>query len=134
MTPPKTLCPISSALSFRAERGTSNKLFAKVPRHARQDFRCAHRVNFFVAGLARNFFRIFKVLNSLAMLAIKKKYVTDAKKRPVAVQIDIETFEKIEQLLEDYALGKLIEQNDPSDELSLEEAKAEYKGITKESK
>jgi len=68
------------------------------------------------------------------MLAIKKKYVVDAKKRPVAVQIDIETFEKIEQLLEDYALGKLIEQNDPSDELSLEEAKAEYKEITKESK
>ncbi len=46
------------------------------------------------------------------MLDIKKTYLTDEKKRPVAVQVDIETFEKIEQLLEDYALGKLIEEND----------------------
>lgn len=63
------------------------------------------------------------------MLAIKKRYVIDAKKRPVAVQIDIETFEKIEQLLEDYALGKFIEENESADELSLEEAKAVYKEI-----
>jgi len=55
--------------------------------------------------------------------------VIDSKKRPVAVQIDIETFEKIEQLLEDYALGQFIEENDPADELSLEDAKAVYKEI-----
>lgn len=57
------------------------------------------------------------------MLEIKKTYVTDSKKRPVAVQVDIQTFEKIEQLLEDYALGQFIGENDPNDTLSVAEAK-----------
>ena len=63
------------------------------------------------------------------MLEIKKTYVTDSKKRPVAVQIDIQTFEKIEQLLEDYALGQLIEENDPEDALSVAEAKVYYESL-----
>ena len=60
------------------------------------------------------------------MLDIKKTYVTDSKKRPLAVQVDIKTFERIEQVLEDYALGKLIEENDQEDILSVAEAKAIY--------
>jgi hypothetical protein len=60
------------------------------------------------------------------MLDIKKIYVTDSKKRPLAVQVDIKTFERIEQVLEDYALGKLIEENDPEDILSVAESKAYY--------
>lgn len=60
------------------------------------------------------------------MLDIKKTYVTDSKKRPLAVQVDIKTFERIEQVLEDYALGKLIEENDQEDILSVAEAKAYY--------
>ena len=55
------------------------------------------------------------------MLKIRKIYVTDEKNRPLAVQIDIKTFERMEQLLEDYALGRLIEENDPGDNLSIEE-------------
>ena len=66
------------------------------------------------------------------MLKIKKTFVTDEKKHPVAVQIDIKTFEKIEQVLEDHALGKLIEENDLSETLSLNEAKAYYKSLDKE--
>jgi len=58
------------------------------------------------------------------MLEIKKTYVTDSKRRPVAVQIDIQTFEKMEQLLEDYALAQFIGENDPEDVLSVAEAKA----------
>ena len=46
------------------------------------------------------------------MLKIKKQYVVDEKKRPFAVQVDIETFEKMETLIEDYALGQLIREND----------------------
>jgi hypothetical protein len=63
------------------------------------------------------------------MLDIKKTYVTDSKKRPVAVQVDIQTFEKIEQLLEDYALGQFIGENDPDDVLSVAEAKAYYESL-----
>lgn len=61
------------------------------------------------------------------MLNINKSYIRDKNKRPIAVQIDIQTFEKIEQLLEDYALGKLIEENDPLENLSLNEAKSFYR-------
>lgn len=64
------------------------------------------------------------------MLKIRKIYVTDENKRPLAVQIDIKTFERMEQLLEDYALGRLIEENDPLDNLSVEEAKSYYKQLT----
>ena len=67
------------------------------------------------------------------MLKIRKKYVTDEKNNPLAVQIDIETFEKIEQLLEDYALGQFILENDPEDTLSLEDGKAYYQNLRKDS-
>jgi hypothetical protein len=60
------------------------------------------------------------------MLDIKKTYVTDSKKRPLAVQIDIETFERIEQVLEDYALGKLIAENNSDEVLSVAEAQEYY--------
>lgn len=63
------------------------------------------------------------------MLEIKKTYVTDSKKRPVAVQVDIQTFEKIEQLLADYALGQLINENDPEDLLSVAESKTYYDSL-----
>jgi hypothetical protein len=63
------------------------------------------------------------------MLEIKKTFVTDSKKRPVAVQVDIQTFEKIEQLLEDYALGQFIEENNPDEILSVAEAREYYDSL-----
>lgn len=63
------------------------------------------------------------------MLKITKTYVTDEKKRPFAVQIDIQTFEKMEQLFEDYALGQLINENDQEEQLSLKEAKTFYRQL-----
>ncbi|WP_320113095.1 hypothetical protein [Draconibacterium orientale] len=65
------------------------------------------------------------------MLNINKSYVTDKNKRLIAVQIDIKTFEKIEQVLEDHALGKLIEENIASENLTLNDAKAYYKNLRK---
>ena len=65
------------------------------------------------------------------MLKIKKKYVVDEKKHPFAVQIDIATFEKMERLIEDYALGQLINENNPTDEMTLEEGKAYYQKLIK---
>lgn len=60
------------------------------------------------------------------MLSISKKYITGKGNQPVAVQVDIDTFHKMEEIIEDYALGKLIEENNEIDLLSLEEAKAQY--------
>ena len=60
------------------------------------------------------------------MKTIPKKYVKDENNKTVAVQIDIETYRKIEEVIEDYALGKLIEENEPAGYLTVEEAKEHY--------
>lgn len=63
------------------------------------------------------------------MLDINKTYVTNNKKQPIAVQIDIQTFNRIEQILEDYALGKFIEENNPEDNLTINEAEEWYRKL-----
>jgi len=68
------------------------------------------------------------------MLEINKTFVTDSKKRPVAVQVDIHTFEKIEQVLEDYALGQFIEENNPDEILSVAEAREYYNSLLQKRK
>lgn len=65
------------------------------------------------------------------MLEIDKKYIVDQNKKAVAVQIDIKTFNRIEQVLEDYALGQLILENSPDEALSLNEAKSFYNKLPK---
>ena len=60
------------------------------------------------------------------MEAIKRKYIVDEDQQRVAVQIDIADFEKIEQILEDYALGQLMKENDAEENLDLQEAKRYY--------
>ena len=66
------------------------------------------------------------------MLNIKKKYVEDENGQPIAVQIDIETFKKMENLLEDYALGRLLEEDTEQEYLSVEEAKSHYRSLTQD--
>lgn len=63
-------------------------------------------------------------------MQLKKRYVTDEENRRVAVQLDIETFEKLEAILEDYGLAKLMEEND-DETLTLSEAKAFYESLDK---
>lgn len=46
------------------------------------------------------------------MLEIHKNYVLNEHQNPIAVQIPIAEFEKIEEILEYYGLGKLIEDNE----------------------
>ena len=60
------------------------------------------------------------------MTVIQKQYIVDEEDRKVAVQIDIKTFEKIEEILENYALAQLIEENEGEPALELEEAKTFY--------
>ena len=48
---------------------------------------------------------------------LKKQYVTNDKNQKVAVQLDIKTFEKIESILENYALFQFMqEENEILDE------------------
>lgn len=67
------------------------------------------------------------------MLEIKKRYVVDEQDRRVAVQIDLETFAKIEEVLEDFALARLITENQEEPALDLEAAQEYYNSLDKAS-
>lgn len=56
------------------------------------------------------------------MLEINKNYVLDSDRQPIAVQIPIAEFEKIESILEDYGLARLIEEVEDDETLNKEEA------------
>jgi hypothetical protein len=45
-----------------------------------------------------------------AMLNIRKKYIVDENNNKIAVQLDLDTFEKIEELLEQHSLKKELEE------------------------
>ena len=64
---------------------------------------------------------------------IKKKYIVNNENKKVAVQIDIDTFEQIENILEDHGLFKLIQEDNEKEYLNLNEAKEFYKGLDKTS-
>ena len=65
------------------------------------------------------------------METIDKKYIVDEHDKKIAVQISIETFEKIEEVLENYALFQLIKENEGEEILGLKEAKAYYDRLEK---
>jgi len=65
------------------------------------------------------------------METIDKKFIVDEYNKKIAVQIPIETFEKIEEVLENYALFQLIKENEGEEILGLTEAKAYYDRLEK---
>ena len=65
------------------------------------------------------------------METIIKQYIVDEQDKKIAVQIPIETFEKIEEVLENYALVQLIKENEGEEVLGLREAKAYYDRLEK---
>jgi len=65
------------------------------------------------------------------MEPIKKQYVFDENNRKIAVQIDLPTFEKIETILEDYALEQLIKKNSRTTVFDLVDAEEFYSKLDK---
>jgi hypothetical protein len=65
------------------------------------------------------------------MLNINKNYIVDANKNPIAVQIPIEEFEKLEELIEDYGLSKLMDEVKDDEVLTQDEAKKYYESLKK---
>lgn len=61
------------------------------------------------------------------MLKIHKHYVMDENQQPIAVQIPIAEFEKIEELLENFGLLQLMEEPEDNERLSKSEALKYYK-------
>ena len=58
----------------------------------------------------------------MSMLKINKNYVLDSNEKPIAVQIPITEFEKIEEILENYGLAKLMDEVEDEETLSKDEA------------
>jgi hypothetical protein len=65
------------------------------------------------------------------MIIINKQYIVDEHNKKIAVQIPVKIFEKLEEILENYALAHLIEENEDDELLSVGEAKSYYNKLIK---
>jgi len=66
------------------------------------------------------------------MLELKAEYVVTDDNRNRAVLIDIETFEKVEEILESFGLGRYMEEIEDEAVLSLDSAKRFYDALEKD--
>ncbi len=65
------------------------------------------------------------------MEELKRKYIVDEQDQKLAVQLDIATFNKIEEILENYALVRLMEEQVDETALGPEAALAYYQTLEK---
>jgi RelB Antitoxin alpha helical domain len=63
------------------------------------------------------------------MLEITKNYLMDENQQPIAVQIPIADFEKIEEILENYGLIKLMAESEDDERLANDEAWKYYQSL-----
>lgn len=63
------------------------------------------------------------------MLQLHKYYVLDETQKPVAVQIPIEEFELIEELIENYGLAQLMDETESEERVSGKTAHAYYESL-----
>ena len=65
-------------------------------------------------------------------MEIERKYIVDESNRKVAVQLDMETFTKIDEILENYGLVRLMQIEESNDELlDLDQARSYYRTLEK---
>jgi len=62
-------------------------------------------------------------------MELQPNYIVDNENHKIAVQLDIKTYEKITDALENYALYKFMEENEHDEKLSLEDAKKYYQSL-----
>ncbi|MDP1844291.1 MAG: hypothetical protein Q8K64_12810 [Sediminibacterium sp.] len=65
------------------------------------------------------------------MLDLKEKYIVNNRQQKVGVQLDIKTFKRLEEVLEDYALAQYMKSAEAEEKLSLSEARLAYKKLKK---
>ncbi len=63
------------------------------------------------------------------MLEIRKYYVLDENQTPIAVQIPISEFERLEEILENYGLAQLMDETYHEERLSGEAASEYYRSL-----
>ena len=62
-------------------------------------------------------------------MELQPNYIVDNENHKIAVQLDIKTYEKITDTLENYALYQFMEENKNDEKLSLEDAKKYYQSL-----
>jgi hypothetical protein len=62
-------------------------------------------------------------------MCINPNYIVDNQNHKIAVQLDINTYNQITETLENFALYKLMEENNDNDTLSLKDAREYYKSL-----
>ncbi|TVL99979.1 MAG: hypothetical protein CV087_15765 [Candidatus Brocadia sp. WS118] len=63
------------------------------------------------------------------MLELHKKIVIDENSKPIAVQIPIEEFERLEEVIENYGLSKLMDEVKSDERVTGEDAKKYYQSL-----
>lgn len=63
------------------------------------------------------------------MLKISKNIVLDENQKPIAVQIPIDEFERLEEIIENYGLAKMMDEARDDERLSFKEAKNYYQSL-----
>jgi len=66
-------------------------------------------------------------------MQLQPNYIVDNHNHKIAVQLDIETYDKITDVLENYALFKFMNENKDDEKLSLKDARAYYISLKKDS-
>jgi hypothetical protein len=65
------------------------------------------------------------------MLNLHRNIVLDENEKPIAVQIPIDEFQRLEEVIENYGLAKLIDEVTDDDQLTVHEAKSLYQTLKK---
>ncbi|HPD60571.1 MAG TPA: hypothetical protein PKV48_02265 [Thermodesulfobacteriota bacterium] len=63
------------------------------------------------------------------MFELHKSIVLDENQKPIAVQVPIEEFEHMEEVIENYGLARLMDEVADDEQLSLQEAKYFYQSL-----
>jgi len=66
------------------------------------------------------------------MLEIHKSIVVDENQKPIAVQIPFEQFERMEEMIENYGLAKLMDEVADDEQLSVQGAKQFYGALKRD--
>ena len=62
-------------------------------------------------------------------MQLQPNYIVDSHNHKIAVQLDIKTYKKITETLENYALYQFIQDNKNDEKLSLNDAKKYYQSL-----
>ena len=62
-------------------------------------------------------------------MQLEPKYIVDSHNHKIAVQLDIQTYEKITEALENFALYQFMQDNKNDEKLSLKDAKKYYQSL-----